>query len=346
MMSRLKVVVGGQYGSEAKGAVTARLALDSTAPLVVRVGGPNAGHTVVDAAGREWKLRHVPAGFVNPRAVLALAAGSEINAEVLFSEINALEDAGYEIANRLYVDPQATLLDDTHIQQEAVSSLNDRLGSTAKGVGAARADRIWRTAELAGALHLPAPVPELIEDYHSTGHDVIVEGTQGFGLGLHAGHYPYCTSGDARAVDMLAQAGVSPWRWALSEIEVWVVFRTRPIRVAGNSGPLSGETTWRELGLPEEYTTVTKRVRRVGEWDPELAFAAMAANGAPSPAIRLAITMLDHMFPEVAGVVTYEDLSDRAKAWLQEREKELGQPVDMIGTGPHTQTMGVSINAF
>jgi adenylosuccinate synthase len=140
-MSRLMVVVGGQYGSEAKGAVTARLAADSASPLVVRVGGPNAGHTVVDR-GREWKLRHVPVGFVNPRAMLALAAGSEINAEVLYSEINALEDAGYEIANRLHVDPQATLLENSHIEQEEGSTLNKRLGSTAKGVGAARSDRV------------------------------------------------------------------------------------------------------------------------------------------------------------------------------------------------------------
>jgi adenylosuccinate synthase len=277
--------------------------------------------------------------------MLALAAGSEINPEVLFDEINLLEEAGYEIASRLWVDPQATLLSEDHIETGQASSLNERLGSTAKGVGAARADRVWRTAELTGSLHNPTTVADLVEDWHTTGHDVIIEGTQGFGLGLHAGHYPFCTSGDARAVDMLAQAGVSPWRWSLSDIEVWVVFRTRPIRVAGNSGPLRGETSWNELGLPEEFTTVTKRVRRVGEWDTDLAYAAMAANGAPSPALRVAMTMLDHLFPEVSGKTEYAQLSDRAKDWLHDREKELGQPIDMIGTGPYTQTMGVSINA-
>lgn len=335
------VVVGGQYGSEAKGAVTARLAADSEAPLVVRVGGPNAGHTVIDDDGREWKLRHVPVGFVNPRAMLALAAGSEINPEVLISEINALEDAGFEIANRLHVDPQATLLSDQHIAQEGMSSLTDRLGSTAKGVGAARADRVWRTADLAGGMHLPTDVARLIDDYHDTGHDVIIEGTQGYGLGLHAGKYPFCTSGDARAIDMMAQAGVSPWTWSMDRVQVWVVFRTRPIRVAGNSGPLRNETSWADLGLPEEYTTVTKRVRRVGEWDPELAWDALLANGAPSAPIRVAITMLDHLFPEVAGVRLEEDLTAHAKSWLDIRAKELGLPIDMVGTGPATQVMTI-----
>ncbi len=336
-MSRLMVVVGGQYGSEAKGAVTARLALDAEAPLVVRVGGPNAGHTVIDDHEREWKLRHVPVGFVNPRAMLALAAGSEINPQVLFEEINALEEAGYHIANRLFVDPQATLLDANHIQREALSSLNDRLGSTAKGVGAARADRIWRTADLVGGLHLPAPVPIMIDDFRAAGRDVIIEGTQGFGLGLHAGHYPFCTSGDARAIDMMAQAGVTPWSWRPDELEVWVVFRTRPIRVAGNSGPLQGETTWAELGLPEEYTTVTKRVRRVGEWDLDLALAALAANGAPSPSIRVAITMIDQLFPTAYGAIDANDLDADAWYWISDRVKELGVPINMVGTGPATQ---------
>ena len=321
-MSRLSVVVGGFYGSEAKGAVTARLAADSPSPLVVRVGGPNAGHTVVDPGGREWKLRHVPVGFINPRAMLALAAGSEINPEVLVSEIDALEDAGFEISSRLLVDPQATLLEPRHIAQEEASTLNARLGSTAKGVGAARSDRIWRTAALTGSLLNPTSVTELIEDWHSSGQDVIIEGTQGYGLGLHAGKYPFCTSGNARAIDMMAQAGVSPWRWHAHELDVWVVFRTRPIRVAGNSGPLQGETTWRELGLPDEYTTVTKRVRRVGEWDAELAWDALGANGAPSLAIRVAITMLDHLFPEVTGMTTTAGLSIAARLWLDERAKE------------------------
>ena len=336
-MSKLQVVVGGQFGSEAKGAITARLALEADAPLVVRVGGPNAGHTVFDPAGREWKLRHVPVGFINPRAMLALAAGSEVNPDVLHEEIDALEDAGYVIANRMYVDPQATLLERCHIEQETGSTLNARLGSTAKGVGAARADRIWRTAELARDTHNPTSVVELIEDAHAMGKDVIIEGTQGWGLGLHAGQYPYCTSGDCRAIDMMAQAGVSPWRWQPAEVEIWIVYRTRPIRVAGNSGPLRAETTWGELGLPDEYTTVTKRVRRVGEWDPELAVEALYANGYPSTNLRVAMTMVDQMFPEVQGATEMGQLSDRAQDWLDQRTKELGVPIDMIGTSPYTQ---------
>ena len=333
----LTVVVGGQYGSEAKGAVTGFLARNSAAPVVVRVGGPNAGHTVYDDEGREWKLRQVPVGFVNPDADLVLAAGSVVDRNVLAEEVDQLEKAGHKVKGRLFIDKEATVLSPQDVDNEEQLGLNSRIGSTSKGVGAARAARIWRQADrfvdvdrASSADTLGGIRAALREHRH-----VIVEGTQGYGLGLHAGFYPFCTSSDVRAVDFLSQVGLSPWEHNVGQFTVWVVFRTRPIRVAGNSGYLFGETTWSALGLPDEYTTVTKRVRRVGEWDPELALAALEANGHPSPCTRVAVTMLDQLFPEVAGRT---QLSPRAIQWLTERAEELGHPIDLVGTGPTTLT--------
>ena len=68
------VVVGGQYGSEGKGKITSYLALQEDAAVVVRCGGPNAGHTVYHK-GQRHVLRQVPAGYVNPRSRLLLAPG-------------------------------------------------------------------------------------------------------------------------------------------------------------------------------------------------------------------------------------------------------------------------------
>ncbi|WP_369007005.1 adenylosuccinate synthetase, partial [Staphylococcus aureus] len=42
---------------------------------------------------------------------------------------------------------------------------------------------------------------------------IILEGTQGYGLGLHAGMYPYCTSSNTRSIDFLAMAAIYPERW-------------------------------------------------------------------------------------------------------------------------------------
>lgn len=333
----LSVVVGGQFGSEAKGTVTAWLAQQCLNPVVVRVGGPNAGHTVYDDGGREWKLRQIPVGFVNPGADLVISAGSEIDLEVLHDEITELEAAGHTIRNRLFIDGEATVLTQTHRAMETASELTAYIGSTGKGVGGARADRVMRNAErikdLGGVDWTSADTVSGIRASLRDGQPVIIEGTQGYGLGLHAGYYPFCTSSDVRAIDFMSQVGISPWQHNIGALNIWIVYRTRPIRVAGNSGMLHGETTWGELGLPDEYTTVTKKVRRVGEWDPDLALRALEANGHPSPCTRVAMMMVDQMFPEVAGMTS---LSPEAAAWIGDRETELGHPIDLVGTGPQS----------
>jgi hypothetical protein len=75
----------------------------------------------------------------------------------------------------------------------------------------------------------------------------------------------------------------------------------------------------------------------VGEWDLDLALAALAANGAPNPSIRVAITMIDQLFPTAYGVIDADDLDDDTWYWIGDRAKELGVPINMVGTGPATQ---------
>jgi adenylosuccinate synthase len=177
-----------------------------------------------------------------------------------------------------------------------------------------------------------------IQDFLQCGGSVLIEGTQGYGLGQHAGHYPYVTSSDCTAIDFLAMAGVSPWLVMPKELAVWVVFRAYPIRVAGNSGPLYAETTWADLGLPEEKTTVTNRLRRVGHWNPVLARSAMEANGWPAPAVKVAFTMADHLLPELAGHTSLNDVSQETKLGLakllETTEHDLGAQISLLGTGP------------
>lgn len=342
MSATVHVVVGGQYGSEAKGATAAFLTEwlhgEGKRSHSVRIGGPNAGHTVWDDAGREWKLRQVPVGAVkDPNAVMVLAAGSEIDLPVLLDEVQQLDDAGHRVSERIVVDDQITMITDEHKQQEA--ELVGRIGSTGKGIGAARAARMLRTAPLSGDEDSGVPkewlgdTTDFMMAMLRAGHDIVVESTQGYALGLHAGRYPKVTSGNVRAVDALGQIGISPWAPYVDRIVPWVVLRTYPIRVAGNSGPMKGETTWDELGLAEERTTVTNKVRRVGEWDPELAREAVEANG--GEACMISMCMVDQMFPEVADQA---ELSLDAEEWLQQVEKDLGAKIAIVGTGPTTHT--------
>lgn len=351
-MGTVHVVVGGQFGSEAKGHITAQLVRRYKPSWVIRVAGPNAGHSAIHPdSGEKIALRQIPvAAVVDPDVGLGIAAGSEVDPDVLLSEIEMLHGHGIEVLHRLYVDPQATLINAGHRFVE--KEMTARLGSTAKGIGAARADRIMRNANIWADVYTDyagLSIPEGVTDINCVAiaevaaasvSDVIIEGTQGYGLGLHAGHYPFCTSSDARAIDFLAMVGMSPWR-AGREIRVWPVFRTYPIRVAGNSGPLLGELSWEELAertggyIQPERTTVTGNIRRVGEWDMALARKALAANGAPSERVSPVLTFFDYWYPELAGASKPADIVAR-EPWdrIWNLEQTLGTHFAAVTTGP------------
>ena len=109
-----------------------------------------------------------------------------------------------------------------------------------------------------------------------------------------------------------------------------MVVRSFPIRVAGNSGPLFGETTWEEIarnaGREEdlrEYTTVTQRLRRVGRFDVELVRRALAVN---SPT-RLVLNHLDFIGAERDLL----DPSTGTSRFVRRIEEGLGQTIDWFG---------------
>jgi adenylosuccinate synthase len=363
---KLDVVVGAQFGSEAKGHVTQRLIerfiedwrrynskgqVRSPRVLNIRVAGPNAGHTAHDVDGQAVAFRHLPVGALIPGVHCAIAAGSEIDPAVLSAEIEIAQKRSIDGPLRLYVDRSATVLTPDHIHSE--QGMHERTGSTGKGIGAARADRIMRTATIVRDSDYVKGIVEGkgcdvgdVSVLSSNGYwdYIIIEGTQGYGLGLHTKFYPLTTSSDCRAIDFLAMAGISPWRMLqdldgvdLIDLSVWAVARVYPIRVAGPSGPLVNETTWEALGLPEERTTVTKKVRRVGGWDPHLVAGAVEANGG-APTVKIALTMLDQKFPDLANVSETHIVAGHggAMAWLNQVEEDSGASVRMVTTGPNS----------
>lgn len=359
-------VVGGQFGSEAKGHVAAQLAkrfntskLDRPLHLV-RVGGSNAGHSAIDDRGQLWALRQVPVAAVIDRdARLYIAQGSEIDCDVLESEVDALDAAGYAVSSRLLIDQYATILEQKHIDRESGSDINARTGSTSKGIGAARADRIMRTATIARDHHdrllefidsedQICDTAPLIAEAHENNQHVIVEGTQGYGLGMHTRFYPQTTSGDCRTVDLLAQIGYTPLSpMKPRDVHTWLVLRTYPIRVAGNSGSMDGrELDWETLGqisggyIQPERTTVTKKIRRVAEWDVQVVREAVAANGGANPHLHPCLMFIDYFEPMIAGVESYDLMMNAAFGQLHQRlavcEADLGCEIAMFGTSPKT----------
>lgn len=335
-MANVTIVVGGQAGSEGKGLICGHLHRHAHYDLAVRIGGPNAGHSVVDDTGRKWAFRQLPvAAVVDRNTSLVIAAGSEISLPVLVDEIQQADDAGWNVTGRLFVDETATVITDADILLEG----GIKTGTTGKGIGGSRANRALRQAQIVDDLSAVAFGGAIICDTQAMVRDptalILLEGTQGYILGSHAGEYPFSTSGDCRAIDFMAAAGMYP-----QDATSVVVLRMHPIRIAGNSGPLGNETTWEALGVPPEQTTVTKKVRRVGKWDTEWADRSIRANGGRSDAPALvALTFVDYVFPgltKVEGPVKLGDLPHRLQAFIHQVEHDSPCRIGWLGTSPNT----------
>ena len=328
------VVVGGQYGSEGKGKICAHLAISNDVDYMVRCGGPNSGHTVY-RAGKRYELKQVPSGFVNPHTRLLIAAGALISPSIFMEEL----DLCRLDRSRIGIDENAAVIEAADIATEENLDLRGRLGSTGSGVGAAVSRRVLREKGFRRAKDHPdlAPYTTSVRSELSSAAkwdaNIVVEGTQGFGLSLyHAEKWPYRTSRDTTAHSFLGEVGLG-----VRDFEVIMAVRTFPIRVAGDSGPLERETTWEELRAFSrypypiaEYTTTTKRLRRVGFFDWGVIEDAITAN---SPT-QIALHGADYIDFENKSVRSYGNLTLSARAFVEEIENRVKVPVNLIGTGP------------
>lgn len=328
----ISVVVGGQFGSEGKGKTALEIACRAEAPIVVRVGGTNSGHTAVKD-GVTVALRQLPASVLAPSATAVLPPGAIIDPKIFDSEVKQLGLG----PDRVKVSPYATVITESDKQIEANSGLVARIGSTGSGTGAALLRRIGRL-HLEPILASEHPsLRDYIDDTGETmrraldrGTRIVIEGSQGYGLSLlHGAHYPKATSRDTTAGTFLGEAGLSP----LDVDDVTLVVRCHPIRVAGDSGPLKGETSWEEIsrsaGLPNNYcelTTATRKVRRVGSFDPEQVIRAINANN-PS---RLVLNHFDYVDGDVRDGI----FGPRAKEFIERIEIAISRKIDWIGIGP------------
>jgi adenylosuccinate synthase len=334
----VSVVVGGQFGSEGKGKVALEIVRrDRTVAAAVRVGGTNSGHTGVSVNKKTLALRQLPAASIDRSVQVILPAGSYIDLQILQHELKLLSLGPDSVA----ISPMARVITDEHKRWEQASGLGPGIGSTQSGTGASV---IAMTAR--GALSFPHSVQaeeepslhpfltdttSLMRRLLDTGRRVVIEGTQGFGLSLlQGGYWPKATSRDTSAAGFLAEAGLSP----LDVDDVTMVIRCHPIRVAGDSGPLTGETTWEriatESGSPvgvQEFTTVTRKLRRVGNFDPELVRRAILVNQ-PN---RIVLNHLDYVD---ASVRDNAALTRKARQFVKEVETKIDRQIDWLGTGP------------
>ena len=320
------IVVGGFWGDEGKGKIVAYLAQKERVAIVARGGvGPNAGHTVA-AGGEKHGVRMIPSGYVCRDARLLIGAGVLVNPEILMNEVNMLG-----VGNRVGVDERCSVIEERHITYDKENTfMSSKIGTTGTGCGPANADRVLRIAKQARDIASLKPfltdVPVEVNEALDKNRSVVLEGTQGFGISLYYGSYPYVTSKDTTASQIAADVGIGPTRVG----DVIIVFKAFPTRVG--AGPFETEMSEEEakkLGI-EEYGTVTGRKRRIGRWDGKFARYSAMLNGAT----QCAITGLDKLDPSCNGVKEYDKLSEKVKNFVKQAEKDVGVAFTLLSTGP------------
>ena len=133
------IIVGGQGGDEGKGKICAYLAYKENYRYSVKIGGPNAGHTVF-FKDRIYALRSIPAGFVNGRTKLMLGAGTYVITDWLLREI-----AETRSQDRIIVDPNAVVIDSRQMSLERGDArMMKAIGSVGTGLGTAVKERVER----------------------------------------------------------------------------------------------------------------------------------------------------------------------------------------------------------
>lgn len=346
------VVVGLQFGSEGKGRLIERIA--DKYSIMVRTGAPNAGHKVWNINGDfesnpiQYPHQIIPCGvWSNPRVMAVLGAGAMIDPDQLYKELAWFdkERLPFNPQTQLLIDRNAVVIEQRHIAVE--QPMHQAIGSTAHGCGAALINKIARD----GSIRMAKDIPELsqyicdtvtyLNGFLKTGAWILLEGTQGSMLSLTTSpYYPYCTSRDTNVSNWLSEAGISPF-WLQ---DVYGVFRTYPIRVAGNSGPTgASELTWDDIrsrsgnpNIQNEKTTVTKKTRRIFEFSKDDFERACMIN---TPT-KLCMNFVDYIGVENNGLSTelgahIENLSDKTKQWLSDTlSPEIRDILLYIGTGP------------
>lgn len=286
--------------------------------------------------------------MLNPNCRLVLNAGCIITPEILFEEIGKYRKI---IGTRkIYIHPRAMIILEKHREEEKRII---KSGSTFKGCGSAQAEKIIRNPNIILAKEyfkdLPNDLKNIIEIedtakiINECNNNILIEGAQGQDLDINYGlDYPYVTSRMCSASQLIADAGVSPFKVK----DIYMIIRPYPIRISnktniGNdiySGDYDGsaEISWHEVKSRcgcnidlEEYTTVTKKVRRVFEmnWD------RLKYNVMINRPTQIVLNFAQYIDWKAYRCNSYSELTTKVKNFIKKIEEITNTPVTLIGTG-------------
>lgn len=344
MKKNVTMVVDMQFGSTGKGLITGYWAEKNSPDVVINCNMPNAGHTYIDSKGQKMVLKVLPNGLVSPGLkYVMIGPGSVFSLERLHEEIELVMDMGYLQGAELIIHPEAMVLRESHKATERARLSG--IASTMQGSAAAIIEKMMRGSDAStakkvadqGADEDGALLPAWFRSAIAT-HDewveilkgaekILAEGSQGHSLGINAGFYPYCTSRDCSPSRFLSDMGIPVGMLG----RVIGTARTFPIRVGNTPDGFSGghypdqhETSFGEIGQPDEFTTVTGRKRRI------FTFSMQQIQEAAFWCCP------DEIFLNFANYMTDPDWVGLA----HQIEGSTGVPVTYVGHGPSFDDVG------
>lgn len=285
------VLVDGQYGSTGKGVLAAWLADQNMGwsnnhwAGVISNAGPNSGHTFYHGTEKHV-LKQLPTFAVASHLLgntipVYLSAGAIIDPTILDAEMERYSKIP------VFVHANAAVITQEDKDSEHSGTVAAVAG-TRSGTGAAIARKVLRDPTAIFGYHFEklngkgrAHLLLSGRTFNAAQERYFVEVSQGFSLGINQPFYPKVTSRECTVAQAIADAGIPPRYVA----KTYLSCRTYPIRVGNVDGHSSGdwypdqsETTWEELGVEPELTTVTKRVRRVATFSQDQFDDAVQAN--------------------------------------------------------------------
>ncbi|HOP08910.1 MAG TPA: adenylosuccinate synthase [Candidatus Methanofastidiosa archaeon] len=139
----ISVILGTQWGDEAKGKLTDYYA--SNADISVRFqGGNNAGHTIV-VDDDTFKLRLLSSGVVQGKDVV-MGNGMVIDPAILIEEMNELRSRNVKMG-KIYISERAHVIMPYHKQEDGILEElkgKSKAGTTRRGIGPCYSDKVSR----------------------------------------------------------------------------------------------------------------------------------------------------------------------------------------------------------
>lgn len=299
-----------QFGSTGKGLASGAYARLNKPDTIITAWMPNAGHTYVDSG---FKMIHTALanGVISPKLKRVLIAPATVlSVDALMDELHKTRER-YKNEYEICVHENASILQPRHSEMERQKITG--IGSTQKGSGAAVIEKVMRNPQnmlTAGQVYGRGFISQLLDgsvkvrvvshqdylQYIEDAEHILIEGAQGYSLGIHSGFYPYTTSRECTIAQLCSDCLISPFRVT----KIIGVARMHPIRVANRTSNQKWVTGWsgnhyddqeeisfESIGQPTEYTTVTKLPRRVFSFSDTQFVDAIRANGAKQTSVFL-----------------------------------------------------------